>query len=70
MGRMINADEAARLLGVTSETVRELARRGKLPGYKVGSAWRFDVSELHRATRSAASADVRRAELSRDSEAI
>jgi len=39
---VLSADEAARLLKVHPKTVRSLARRGELPGRKVGRAWRFE----------------------------
>jgi excisionase family DNA binding protein len=39
--RPMNAREAAELIGAHVETVRRLARRGKIPSYKVGKDWRF-----------------------------
>lgn len=39
--------DAARYLGIHEETVRRLAREGKLPGFKVGGVWRFSRKTLH-----------------------
>lgn len=38
---VLTVEEAARLLRVSPWTVRDLARRGKLPGRRVGKEWRF-----------------------------
>lgn len=38
---VLNVEEAAQLLRVSPWTVRELARRGRLPGRRVGKEWRF-----------------------------
>lgn len=43
---VLTADEAARLLRVSTKTVLSLAREGVLPGEKVGRAWRFVRSDL------------------------
>jgi len=43
---VLNAEEAAELLGVSPWTVREEARAGKLPGRKVGREWRFSRTAL------------------------
>ena len=43
---ILTADEAARLLRVSTKTVLSLARDGELPGEKVGRAWRFVRSDL------------------------
>lgn len=34
------------MLGISDRTVRFLASLGKLPGFKVGRAWRFRRSEI------------------------
>lgn len=39
---VLSADEAACLLKVHPKTIRSLARRGELPGRKVGRVWRFE----------------------------
>jgi excisionase family DNA binding protein len=38
---VLTVGEAADLLKLSPYTVRELARRGELPGRKVGRGWRF-----------------------------
>lgn len=40
------ADEIARYLRVHPYTVKRLARAGKIPGFKIGDQWRFDVQEI------------------------
>ena len=47
-GDVLNVDEAARMLGISGNLVRELAARGELPGRKVGRAWRFRRSTIMR----------------------
>lgn len=37
----LNVFEAATLLGIHDQTVRKLARKGGIPGFKVGRDWRF-----------------------------
>ncbi len=46
--------EAAALLGVTAETVRQQARAGAIPAYRLDGRWRFFESELlaHIASRA------------------
>ena len=43
---VLTADEAARLLRVSTKTILTLAREGHLPGEKVGRAWRFVRADL------------------------
>jgi excisionase family DNA binding protein len=43
---VLTADEAARLLRVSTKTILTLARDGVLPGEKVGRAWRFVRADL------------------------
>jgi excisionase family DNA binding protein len=40
------AEEIAKYLRVHPYTVKRLARQGKIPGFKVGDQWRFDVKEI------------------------
>jgi len=40
------AEEIAQYLRVHPYTVKRLAREGKIPGFKVGDQWRFDVQEM------------------------
>ena len=41
MPEILSAEELARYLGVNYRTILQMARAGKLPGRRVGSAWRF-----------------------------
>jgi excisionase family DNA binding protein len=43
---VLTTDEAAELLRVSAKTVLALARKGALPGEKVGRAWRFVRADL------------------------
>lgn len=43
---VLNAQEAAKLLGAHVETIRRMARKGKIPAFKVGKDWRFRQSSL------------------------
>lgn len=43
---ILNAQQAAQLLGAHVETVRRMARRGALPAYKIGKDWRFRKNAL------------------------
>lgn len=45
---VLNASQAAALLGAHVETIRRLARRGELPCFKVGKDWRFRRAQLER----------------------
>ena len=42
----IDAEEAAKMLGVTARTVTRLAERGEIPGFRVGRLWRFRPSDI------------------------
>ena len=44
---IVDAREAAELLGIHEETLRRLAREGKVPAFKVGGVWRFNRSSLY-----------------------
>ena len=38
---VLTVDGAAEFLGMSPYTIREMARRGDLPGRKIGKEWRF-----------------------------
>lgn len=45
--KLLSDVEAAQFLGgLHRKTVQRMARRGQLPGYRVGRYWRFRASEL------------------------
>jgi excisionase family DNA binding protein len=43
---LIDANEAARLLGVHPKTVKRLAASSQIPGMRIGRLWRFRASAL------------------------
>jgi excisionase family DNA binding protein len=43
---MSDAEAAKFLGGLHPKTVQRMARRGKLPAYRIGRYWRFRASEL------------------------
>ena len=43
---LISADEAASLLGIHAKTLQLMARKGRIPGKRIGKFWRFRKSEL------------------------
>jgi excisionase family DNA binding protein len=43
---VLSADQAAKLLQIEEKLVVELAEAGKLPGRKLGAAWRFSRAAL------------------------
>ncbi len=48
---VLTVADVAALLELTPQTVKEYARRGILPGRKLGSTWRFLRPELEEAIR-------------------
>jgi excisionase family DNA binding protein len=44
--KVLNAVQAAELLGAHVESVRRLARKGEIPSYKIGKDWRFNAAAL------------------------
>ena len=67
---VLTADEAAKLLRVTTQTVLKESRLGLLPGVKVGREWRYSrralirhleqyVGEREQATRTVAAVEDR-----------
>ena len=53
--RLLNAKEVAAYLKLHEVTVVNLARRGKLPGFKVGREWRFRADDIRRWVEQGAS---------------
>jgi excisionase family DNA binding protein len=43
---LIRAEELAKRLDVSESLVYRLARQGKIPSYKVGGNWRFDLAAV------------------------
>ena len=46
MIEIYTAEQAATLLGCSTKTVEDMARRGELPGIKPGGAWVFPAGAL------------------------
>jgi excisionase family DNA binding protein len=44
--QLLTLQEACVWLQYTEQTVKRLAREGKIPGRKIGSRWRFEAEEL------------------------
>lgn len=42
----LTVEELSRYLKLHEYTVRRLARKGKIPSFKAGGQWRFDVTEI------------------------
>ena len=45
-GAKLTAVEVATLLRIHPTTVYKMAKRGELPGFKIGSDWRFDPAQI------------------------
>jgi excisionase family DNA binding protein len=43
---ILTTRQVAKLLKIHRVTVRKLAERGEIPGWRVGKGWRFSESEL------------------------
>jgi excisionase family DNA binding protein len=44
--QVLDVRECAAFLRISEQTVRSLARRGELPGRKIGKGWRFSQEAL------------------------
>jgi excisionase family DNA binding protein len=45
--QMLTAQELAAFLRVNRSTVYRLLKRRDLPGFRIGSEWRFDAAEIN-----------------------
>jgi excisionase family DNA binding protein len=45
-GRILTVSELAEYLHVTKTTIYRALREGKLPGFRVGSDWRFKLDAI------------------------
>lgn len=57
---IITIKELAKYLKLTEKTAYRIAAEGKLPGFKVGGAWRFRRDEIERLTRGEPVARIRK----------
>ncbi len=48
VNRMLTAQELAVYLRVNRSTVYRLLKKGELPGFRIGSEWRFRIDEVNR----------------------
>lgn len=46
MATIITAKELGRFLKLSEPTIYKLASNGSLPGFRIGSSWRFDFEEV------------------------
>ena len=46
--RHLSVKELAQYIGISTDTVRRAYRRGLIPGYRVGTALRFDPNAVRR----------------------
>jgi len=51
-GAKLIAGEVAKHLKVHPSTVYKMAKRGELPGFKIGTDWRFDRAQIEDRIRS------------------
>lgn len=52
----IGINEAARYLGVSTETIRNWIKKTDIPAHKIGKLWKFKQSELDNWVKSGRSA--------------
>jgi excisionase family DNA binding protein len=46
MGEILTTKELAEYLKLTTVTIYKYASEGKIPGFKIGSRWRFDKDKI------------------------
>jgi len=46
MGELLTAKELAEYLKLTEITIYKYVNEGKIPGFKIGSRWRFDKDQI------------------------
>ena len=46
MGKILTTKELAEYLKLTEVTIYKYANEGKIPGFKIGSRWRFDKDKI------------------------
>jgi len=46
MSGFITAKELGNILRLSESTIYKLAHQGKIPAFKVGDSWRFDMEEI------------------------
>lgn len=46
MGEILTTEEVAKYLKTSPDTIKRLARAGRIPGVKIGRAWRFRRADV------------------------
>jgi excisionase family DNA binding protein len=46
VGKILTTKELAAYLKLTEVTIYKYANEGKIPGFKIGSRWRFDKDKI------------------------
>jgi excisionase family DNA binding protein len=46
MGKIMTPEELRGYLKLSESTIYKLASSGKIPGFKIGNSWRFDMDEI------------------------
>lgn len=46
MGQIFTTKELASYLKLTEVTIYKYTKEGKIPGFKIGSRWRFDKDQI------------------------
>ncbi|HVN90569.1 MAG TPA: helix-turn-helix domain-containing protein [Candidatus Binataceae bacterium] len=57
-GQMLTAQELAAYLRVNRSTVYRLLKKKQLPGFRIGSEWRFQIEEVNRWFRERGPGDL------------
>ena len=56
--RVLNIEELSRFLNIPISSIYELAKKGKIPGRKIGKHWRFLEAEILRFLRGSSYAVI------------
>jgi excisionase family DNA binding protein len=49
---VVDSEEAAKFLNINPKTLQKMARKGSVPGYRIGKLWKFRISDLDAWLRS------------------
>lgn len=59
--KIVTAKEVADFLKLTDSTVYNLATEGKLPAFRIGNSWRFDMDQIMHQIKEAEGAGKQKA---------
>ena len=51
MEKLMKAKELSQFLKLSESTIYKLASNGKIPGFKIGDSWRFELEEIQKLIR-------------------